>query len=179
MRESNRINRDALESVQRAFIGSPTITDKEKIVDGNTKKVVGIQFSLAWQNSGTTQARDFRICSSREDAPIGSSENLPDKCGQPFRDVATPKRTVISRPIVLQAPLLESLIEGRTKVTIWGWVKYRDVFPNTPEHVTRYCVELSGVLGYNNSDLTTPFAFQQAGCTNSYSCVDEECTAAH
>jgi hypothetical protein len=70
-------------------------------------------------------------------------------------------------------------MEGKTKVTIWGWVKYRDVFPNTPEHVTRYCAELSGVLGYNNPDLTAPVVFQQAGCTNSYSCVDEECTAAH
>ncbi len=24
-------------------------------------------------------------------------------------------------------------------IYLWGWIKYRDVFPNTPEHTTRFC----------------------------------------
>jgi hypothetical protein len=28
---------------------------------------------------------------------------------------------------------------GRKFIYLWGWMKYSDVFPKTPEHITRYC----------------------------------------
>jgi hypothetical protein len=28
---------------------------------------------------------------------------------------------------------------GRKFIYLWGWIKYRDVFPKTPQHTTRYC----------------------------------------
>ena len=27
----------------------------------------------------------------------------------------------------------------RKFIYLWGWVKYRDVFPNTPEHTAHFC----------------------------------------
>jgi hypothetical protein len=28
---------------------------------------------------------------------------------------------------------------GRKFIYLWGWVRYFDVFPRTPEHITRFC----------------------------------------
>jgi hypothetical protein len=179
MIESNRINNQSLVAVQRAFIGLPTISERRKIIDGNTKRVAGIQFKLAWTNSGNTQTKNLTICPSREDVSAGYTNDLPDKCGKPFQAVAAPKDTVLSPTEVLLPALLDNLRDGKTKVTIWGWVKYRDVFPNTVEHITRYCTELAGVLGYDNPDPNAPFEFQVSGCSNTYSCSDEECSASH
>lgn len=172
MGESNKINRQSLVAVQRAFIGSPTISDQRKITDG--KRVAGIQFRLNWQNSGNTAAKDLRICTSREDNPAGNMKNLPDKC-QPVPEVAGPRDVVQSLPIVFEPPLLELLRDGKTKVTLWGWVKYRDSFPDTPEHITRYCSEFGQVIGGTIPDPKEPFELQVSGCTNSYSCSDEGC----
>jgi hypothetical protein len=35
--------------------------------------------------------------------------------------------------------------EGRKFIYLWGWIKYRDVFPKTLEHTTRYCWQISPI----------------------------------
>lgn len=40
-------------------------------------------------------------------------------------------------------------LEGRGHQFLWGWARYRDIFPGTPEHVVEFClkVTLTGKLG--------------------------------
>ncbi|HET9848471.1 MAG TPA: hypothetical protein VFR68_07960 [Candidatus Dormibacteraeota bacterium] len=40
---------------------------------------------------------------------------------------------------------------GQKFIYVWGWIKYRDIFPRTQVHVTRYC--------YRITPLGNPFAF--------------------
>jgi hypothetical protein len=43
----------------------------------------------------------------------------------------------VGTPITPQ-DILE-LEAGRRYIYLWGWAKYFDVFPNTPEHLTHFC----------------------------------------
>jgi len=154
------------------------MTEQMKITDG--RKVLGVQFALTWENNGTTQAEDLRICQSREDVPVGNNSNLPDKCEEPWRAVVGPKGSATSTPVIFYPPLLDSLRDGKTMVSLWGWAKYRDAFPNTPEHITRCCVQFDAVLGdVVTPNSTTPVVFQTVECPNPYACSDEECQASH
>ena len=72
---------------------------------------------------------------------------------------------------------------GRKYIYIWGWVKYRDVFPGTEEHITRYCFLITPVgdplkfvpntpgqpptLG----TLAFPYIYHNEG-----NCIDNECS---
>src|SRR5438132_107630 len=52
MIESNRINRDALQSVQRAFVTFSTAFNVMRIADPKTTKVIDYQLTVPMDNSG-------------------------------------------------------------------------------------------------------------------------------
>jgi hypothetical protein len=57
-----------------------------------------------------------------------------------------------------------------TFVYVWGWARYNDVFPNTPEHIVRFCTG-------KNSQVWDPkklFAYTGDSCTR-FDCIDDEC----
>ena len=60
----------------------------------------------------------------------------------------------------------------RTQVVWQGVIRYSDRFPNTPEHVTKFCYR---VQSYQKIDggVSDPTVTQFQGHTN---CVDEECS---
>jgi hypothetical protein len=31
---------------------------------------------------------------------------------------------------------------GRKFIYLWGWIKYQDIFPETEQHITRYCWQI-------------------------------------
>jgi hypothetical protein len=35
--------------------------------------------------------------------------------------------------------IITDVQDGRTFIYLWGWIKYHDVFPRTPEHITHFC----------------------------------------
>jgi hypothetical protein len=51
-----------------------------------------------------------------------------------------PQNTPISVHDILEAQ------GSRRFIYLWGWVKYYDVFPKTPEHITRFCwlIQIAG-----------------------------------
>jgi hypothetical protein len=48
----------------------------------------------------------------------------------------------IAPPLSAAAITPQDIIDahaGRKFIYVWGWIKYFDVFPKTPQHITRYC----------------------------------------
>lgn len=49
--------------------------------------------------------------------------------------------------------------EGAKFIYLWGWMKYFDVFPDTPEHTTHFCWQIvvtGDALDYVPNTLGTP-----------------------
>lgn len=67
---------------------------------------------------------------SDQNPEVGSGMVPPN--GNSFGGQA-PQNTPISPSDILEAQAF------RRFIYLWGWVKYYDVFPNTPEHTTRFC----------------------------------------
>jgi hypothetical protein len=42
------------------------------------------------------------------------------------------------RPGITPADILDAQ-QGKKLIYIWGWIRYFDIFPNTKEHITRFC----------------------------------------
>ena len=69
------------------------------------------------------------------------------------------------------------LHDGKGFFYVWGWATYRDTFPKTKRHMTRFCVVLTGAL-FDSKD-TTIATTKSVGLINEFcpvhNCADEEC----
>jgi hypothetical protein len=182
LRDSNDINRQSLQSVQRAYV---TCNDIEEII--NTAVVNGIKehvwkFSAKCENSGTTPAIS--------EIAYFNGDNLPNEpTGEQF--IGPPKS---HRPISVIGPKspvevgelhkMDSFILGNEPfssiglvepqhVIFWAWVAYRDVFPGTKPHVTEVCQKLFG-LASNRIFPNPSIGFSLLNC-ETHNCTDEYC----
>jgi hypothetical protein len=190
MIESNRISREAVESVQRPFIDFKTINQVRSFYTVGKEKVHFWKLTLAFENSGnTTAARAVNI------ATRDILESEPDET----RFQKTSRDFLSEQPIGPKAlsfikfhPILEkdlfghelpddptSLIgyqvgNGKLKQFIWGWVAYNDGFKGTKTHLTEYCVQLTEVeaTGMEAGRINGGIGFQQ--CKN-HNCTDDYC----
>jgi len=158
--EANRINRESLQSVQRAFI---IFTMDFTIVrlaneDGKT---VAWRFQLAIENTGNTPAKEVRNytnwrCELSEDFPfpdlddagnlitVGSGNTLPVWVAG--------KSKIFSFPHDISHEYIRRAEQGQGHLYFWGWASYRDVFEGTPVHHTEFCYEVL-VLGIRDDTL--------------------------
>jgi hypothetical protein len=142
MIESNKINRDSLQTVQRAFVFASDIEPRP------IENAVG--FMVKWQNSGTTPTRDLHMHVSylaTPNIPLPDDFSFPDLWteGAPHVNVLSvigPKATMGSPAGPIQTPIIDAVYERRQRLYFWGWAEYKDVFENTPTHITKFCYEL-------------------------------------
>jgi|SRR6266850_408217 len=179
--ESNKINRDALTSVQRPFVNFSGINN-DRLMLPNRPPLW--QFTATIENSGTTPAI---TASSFVDADALSDE--PDE--QRFRGDSRPElfsSATIGPKAVMRIGVVhrdEVALFGRNfdvknlrpnipvamHVYIWGYVIYKDVFLETKTHVTEFCQRLDSVS--RSADLAQ-FQTTSANCKK-YNCTDEYC----
>jgi len=153
MLDSNKTNREALISVQRAFVfvGNSEIA---RVVVG--KKINHFTIKTVWENSGTTPTKltTTHVSFQSWTGPGGIPDDFtfPDSWSEGVPHINTevfigPKgiTSVITPPI--SATILEGIKNHSARFYIWGWAKYRDIFNDTPEHITEFCTELSRFTG--------------------------------
>jgi hypothetical protein len=175
--ESNRINREGLESVQRAFVSFLFSINAQGVVDPKTKKVVQWNFSIPVINDGSTPTRNmvmhFEVYPSRDELPYNFT--FPDTSTVTRQLIVLgPKHTTYSAYFGRVRPeAIDALRRGQGHLYFYGWTTYNDVFPNTPQHITKFCFELSQ-FGMD--------AFTGAGPENTFytawkrhNCADSEC----
>lgn len=177
MIESNKINREGLESVQRAFVTFLFNINPQGVVDSKTNKVVQWNFSIPLINDGSTPTRNMVMHLEA----YASRDELPDNFTFPDTSTVTkqlivlgPKHTTYTGYFGrIKAEAIDAVRRGQGHLYFYGWTTYNDVFRNTPQHVTKFCYELNQ-FGMN--------AFTGAGPGNTFytawkhhNCADSEC----
>lgn len=147
--ESNRINREALMSVQRAFVNLKTI---EIAAAQNTQgEHIGWSFVPQWENSGSTPTKVLRQhsnCIPRTE-PLSESFDFPDFGPDKNQDSLIAPKATISSHILPPVPsgILVEVQKRKLRFYLWGWAAYRDVFQKSKVHLTEFCYELTSVTG--------------------------------
>jgi hypothetical protein len=173
-------SKDALESVQRAFVFA-TGLDAIRIEDsGDPTKISSVDFSITWENNGTTPTRNMTSHFSWFTPPsvVPDNFNYPDLGDQKPTPIALGPKTIgHTTPISVPAADITKIMNHEEILYIWGWAHYQDVFPKTKTHITRFCTEITGFQG--NPLLSSPNAVSRPITQNcpTYNCYDDECKA--
>jgi hypothetical protein len=170
-------SKDALVSVQRAFIFA-TGFDAIRIGDPiDPNKVDSVEVSITWENNGTTPTRNMSTHYSYLPSPspqpdslfftdLGNTKPAPIALG--------PKAVGHTAPISIPASTVSEIMDHKTVFYIWGWARYNDIFPKSKRHITRFCTAITGFQGNplngNPSAISRPVL---ANCASN--CYDDEC----
>lgn len=180
--ESNRITRESLETVQRAFVYFQTLGATKVFSQNKPRKVTALDFTLTLANNGVTPTKFLRSIQNYWWTPTP----MPDNFG--FQDFTTgipgqgnigPKGTITAGPITIPAEAIEGVKNHTMYLYLWGWARYYDIFPRTKEHVSKFCTEITG---FRNDPLkvdslpTVELVMRNCDRNN---CYDEECNHAN
>jgi len=170
---------------ERAFLNFIGPVDGPKIL-GNDGKWTGQEIAINWNNSGNTPARNLTI-------QTNTMPFMPDIPKEYDFPLATEKKRAVIGPkqnygtdVVIPQTSLADAWHSKARLFIWGTVIYKDVFPNNPDRLTEFCIELTHLtLGQKGqfkvpkpSDIDAPDAtlvgFQWETC-RAHNCYDEDC----
>jgi hypothetical protein len=176
IRESNEINREALESVQRAYVTfSPFIT---QVIRSRTNgsPPVAWRFQIPVVNSGTTPTRDMLNYATLY---ITEGELPADFDFQDFEHgrsmVLGPKAEINFETSEAGIDSIADVANGKKSLYLYGWATYRDIFKNTQRHVTKFCYRVEVRTADPLHDLSPNARYTIYGKHN---CTDEECDKA-
>lgn len=164
---------------QRAYV---YVTFSQVIVkDGDTKRVLGWNFTPVWNNSGPTPTRNMRNHISLKvfDGAIPDTWDFPDRWGKEVKiedrkNVLLPlgpRSSLNGQTLFVNIDDIREIVAGKKALYIWGWAKYNDVFPNTTDHVTRFANRIV-IGGDPTNPEKTSVSYPLHGKNN---CSDEEC----
>jgi len=162
---------NSLIAVQRAFIFFRGM-DTTGMINASSNKVIEWHVQLQWENSGTTPSKDLEMLINWQfgDKPIPIGFDFPNHAPEvPY--VLGPKATVFCGPVKIPVAVLLGIQQGTVHAYIWGTARYRDVFKGTPQHVTKFCWKITGVLG----DPTTQNMTFTWAAHEEHNCADEDC----
>jgi hypothetical protein len=172
---SARIAEDSLVKLQRAFIGVQQI---RYLSHTNDQHKVWWSIHVNWENSGSSRAKNvkFYVAKYFEDKDLDDTFQfvIPEQKAGTF---LAPKASTASGELAISGDELLQVREGRKFLYFWGRVDYRDIFENTPDHVTKFLVRVAGVRGDPTKEWDTKdnivelIMFED----NRHTCADEEC----
>jgi len=132
-----------------------------------------------WKNGGTTPTTSLFLNThaSLRDEKLPDNFDFPSAPGETIRMLVGANATVSASTLGIKGADLTAVQNGTKFFYIWGWAKYKDIFPDTPERITRFCVHITHVTGnptlHFNKD-TNPveitFSFYKEN-----NCMDEGC----
>lgn len=105
------------------------------------------QAVVVWENSGTTPTIGLKTWISWGffDAPLPSDYPFPDmgeKPGDLSISIIPPRGEITTNAFILRLPTALELSMNEKFMYLWGWAEYRDIFPNTPNRRTEFCVRI-------------------------------------
>jgi hypothetical protein len=135
-----------------------------------------------WVNSGNTPPRNLHFYVHYEllDAPLApgysfTQDDLPKR-----RALLPPKGEIESESRDFSGTDLAAVKTGTKFLYVWGTAKYRDIFPSTPEHITKFCVFARSITGdptmpWNATTNIMDIAF---ATYERHNCADDDCDTA-
>lgn len=192
MQRSNEISRDALTSVQRAFLVCNDLSGRRNTVpDGSASGFhVNWNFTMPCDNAGATTANvvaqsgggDLLSTEPSETQFLGkevdrTSSVIGPKATQNTMNVAIREKDLIGREFAPGEFASMKVLPQLTFIRghfIWGWISYYDVFaPRTHLHITEFCREVTN-LGVDRSKPGAPPFTEDVACKQ-HNCADEYC----
>lgn len=176
MREANNINRDALVSVQRAFINVGQSLQENAVIVPGQKEINNWEFRPRFTNSGATPTRNAHNHGNflPWGGPLPEHFPFPD-IGQPGPDtpfILGPKEDVTGALLEVPIGTIKAVQDKTEHLYFYGWITYEDIFPKTSKHISMFCIELTDVRGELKTN--TPHAMAWAVCPI-HNCADGEC----
>jgi hypothetical protein len=185
MNESNAINRENVESVQRALVFFSGQTESIKRITG--KKVTSLTIIVPWDNSGVTEAMNgvSRVNWKTLPSPNGLPPDFsfPDEGTVESRQFEIPPRSSGNGTMDVPIDSIEATKQGVTRMFIHGWITYDDIFKGqkgeerkTPRHLSEFCDEITNIKSVPD-DVTDPNAtitWELSLCPT-HTCTDERC----
>jgi hypothetical protein len=181
--KSGEIARDAMIAGERAFVFT-TGTMPFWELDAATK-LYHWRFRPNWTNSGDTPTKKMTMhteCMLRDSVlPLGFEFDYPTtETGTALIPPNTSAGGGLAPRYPAPAITPQDILDvqaGKKFLYFMGWAKYFDVFPDTPQHITRFCwqlLPLGDPFAYDPSvtpqNLTFPNIYHHEG-----NCADDEC----
>jgi hypothetical protein len=182
-RKSTDVARDAMIAGERAFVFATAVLPFWEFDEANSQ--YNWRFRPQWQNSGDTPTRNMVMnteCLLTDDvlppgfdfegATVATGTALLPPNSQSGGGLA-PRAPA---PAITPQDILEVQL-GKKILWLFGWARYHDVFPGTPEHITKFCwrvVILGDPVAFdpkvNEQSLKFPNILHTEG-----NCADDEC----
>lgn len=152
-----RLTKETLIADKRAFVFATNISPNWFLDEA--RKQYCWRIRPEWRNSGETPTKHLRIyvdCELRN-TPLPNGFDFARISSTPGNGLLPPNATMLGGAAPMQpvAPITpQDIVDvkaGRKYLYIWGWARYFDVFPKTPEHITRFCFQIHPI--------GDPFAF--------------------
>jgi len=181
----SELSREAFIADKRAFVFAGGIAPfyEPDVATGHFNWRIGV----TWKNSGDTPTRNLRLYVDGflSNVPISPTFDFsqasaavppgPGMLGPKMDGVAGQAPHMPGRGLTPQDVL--DMQTGSKFFYVWGWARYWDVLPNTPEHLTRFCWQITAA--------GNPFTFNPIVDPNSVrffniyqprgNCADDEC----
>ena len=143
VQEANEIAREGIEKQSRAYVYPEG--PFPAIRQDNANQNFGWGFAVNWKNSGNTPAlsESMLIWVEVVDGVLPMDFQFDRTADDHVSAVFGPNMALSSVHAWVSAGGIKKVFAGEKTLYLWGWVKYRDVFPATPERQTRFCYRLS------------------------------------
>ena len=176
LRQANAINREGIVASNRAYVVFRGLNLSGSI---NSADASQSRFAInpVWENVGNTPTRDMTIYT-----------NPAKEIVRPLMDMSMPKTPNISPGMLaphgtgmgsstyVTGDQLLAIRDGKLKMYMWGWTKYRDVFDATPGRQSRFSIIITSFQGDPNVSGEASVSGPPCGqYGDNYECTDSEC----
>jgi hypothetical protein len=181
-RDAADISRLSLVSGDRAFVSVQQIRWLSHLNPAEDRYDWRIR--VFWINNGKTPTRHLRVKTAIlvQDSPLEEDFLFPlHSEGIETHPLITPGGTIESLPGQISGDDLALVQEGHKHLYIYGVSRYFDVFPNTKEHVTKFCNRATNVTGNprRGYDSSTNIVGIDFVLYHRHNCADEDCQNAN
>jgi hypothetical protein len=149
MVDSNNINREAMHRGQRAYVWFSPI---DPVIAGVKDKDRNYELAkwniqVPVENAGNTPTKDLKMCFNwviRKDE-LPENFTYPDQVHPAVHTplIIGPKGRIFTGSIVISNEDIQKIRVRESRLYLYGWATYHDVFEGTSLHRTEFCFEAS------------------------------------
>ena len=173
---SAEVAENSLIKLQRAFLSISRIRYLSHLGDDGK---VWWSIHVDWQNSGNSPAKKAQFFTTKysDDKDIPTTFKFAVPSDRPELFIG-PHAGMTTGDLGIAADELMAAQERRKFLYIWGRVDYRDIFDGTPDHVTKFLVQIKGFRGDVTKvwDEKTNFVEFIMDTVGRHNCADEDCS---
>jgi hypothetical protein len=147
-RQQAKLTREALATDKRAFMSPEGFRQFWEVAPEGR---YNWRFRVHWRNTGSTPTKEATMYSQCEirDSLLPPGYNFPVDDRFVVKMFVGPNTDAFGGSVprspepAITPDDVADVQEGRKIIYLWGWIKYNDVFPSTPQHISHFCWALT------------------------------------